>query len=49
MIILHIHMRQIQAGGTKAMSFGKNKARMLTDNQNKITFKDVAGIYKAKE
>ena len=29
-------MRQMQAGGTKAMSFGKNKARMLTENQNKI-------------
>ncbi len=42
-------MRQMQAGGTKAMSFGKNKARMLTENQNKITFKDVAGVDEAKE
>ena len=42
-------MRQMQAGGTKAMSFGKNKARMLTENQNKITFKDVAGVEEAKE
>ena len=42
-------MRQIQAGGTKAMSFGKNKARMITENQNKITFKDVAGVDEAKE
>jgi len=42
-------MRQMQAGGTKAMSFGKNKARMLSENQNKITFKDVAGVDEAKE
>ncbi len=42
-------MRQIQTGGTKAMSFGKNKARMLTEGQNKITFKDVAGVDEAKE
>jgi len=42
-------MRQMQAGGTKAMSFGKNKARMLTENQNKITFDDVAGVDEAKE
>ncbi len=42
-------MRQIQAGGTKAMSFGKNRARMLTEGQNKITFKDVAGVDEAKE
>ncbi|NIO19950.1 MAG: AAA family ATPase, partial [Candidatus Aenigmarchaeota archaeon] len=31
------------------MSFGKNRARMLSENQNKITFKDVAGIDEAKE
>ncbi len=42
-------MRQMQAGGTKAMSFGKNKARMLAENQNKITFNDVAGVDEAKE
>jgi cell division protease FtsH len=42
-------MRQMQAGGTKAMSFGKNKARMLSENQNKITFNDVAGVDEAKE
>jgi len=42
-------MRQVQAGGTKAMSFGKNRARMLSDEQNKITFKDVAGVEEAKE
>lgn len=42
-------MRQIQTGGTKAMSFGKNRARMLSEGQNKITFKDVAGVDEAKE
>ncbi len=42
-------MRQVQAGGTKAMSFGKNRARMLSEGQNKITFKDVAGVDEAKE
>ncbi len=48
-VIMVLFMRQIQAGGTKAMSFGKSKARMLTENQNKTTFKDVAGIDEAKE
>jgi cell division protease FtsH len=42
-------MRQMQAGGTKAMSFGKSRARMITEKQVKITFKDVAGIEEAKE
>ncbi len=44
-----LFMRQIQAGGGKAMSFGKSKARLLTESSNKITFKDVAGIEEAKE
>ncbi len=48
-VIMVFFMRQLQAGGTKAMSFGKNKARMLTENHNKTTFKDVAGIDEAKE
>lgn len=48
-VIMVFFMRQLQAGGSKAMSFGKNKARMLTENQNKTTFKDVAGIDEAKE
>lgn len=48
-VLMVLFMRQIQAGGTKAMSFGKNKARMLSETQNKITFKDVAGIDEAKE
>lgn len=42
-------MRQIQAGGGKAMSFGKSRARLLTENKNKVTFKDVAGVEEAKE
>jgi cell division protease FtsH len=41
-------MRQLQSGGGKAMSFGKSKARLLTDHQNKITFKDVAGVEEAQ-
>ncbi len=44
-------MRQMQggAGGRGAMSFGKSKARMLTEEQNKTTFEDVAGVEEAKE
>jgi cell division protease FtsH len=42
-------MRQMQAGGGKAMSFGKSKARLLTEHQGKVTFKDVAGIDEARE
>ncbi len=42
-------MRQMQAGGGKAMSFGKSRARLLTENQQKVTFEDVAGIDEAKE
>jgi len=41
--------RQLQAGGGKAMSFGKSKARMLTEGQTKVTFKDVAGADEAKQ
>ena len=48
-VIMVLFMRQIQTGGTKAMSFGKSRARMLNENQNKTTFKDVAGIDEAKE
>ena len=47
--IMVLFMRQIQSGGTKAMSFGKSRARMLTEDKNKTTFKDVAGIDEAKE
>ena len=42
-------MRQMQAGGNKALSFGKSRARLLTSQQKKITFKDVAGVDEAKE
>lgn len=43
-------MRQMQGGGGKgAMSFGKSKARMLTEDQIKTTFADVAGCDEAKE
>ncbi len=42
-------MRQMQSGGGKAMSFGKSKAKLLTENQHRVTFKDVAGIEEAKE
>ncbi|MFI5331455.1 MAG: ATP-dependent zinc metalloprotease FtsH [Desulfobaccales bacterium] len=42
-------MRQMQAGGGKAMSFGKSRARLMTENTVKITFSDVAGIEEAKE
>ncbi len=42
-------MRQMQSGGGKAMSFGKSKARLMGDKNNKTTFKDVAGVDEAKE
>ena len=42
-------MRQMQAGGGKAMSFGKSKARLFAGKDNKVTFQDVAGIDEAKE
>jgi cell division protease FtsH len=42
-------MRQMQSGGGKALSFGKSRARLLSDQQAKVTFEDVAGIDEAKE
>ena len=48
-LIFFFFMRQIQAGGGKAMSFGKSKAKLLSDHQKKVTFEDVAGIEEAKE
>jgi cell division protease FtsH len=42
-------MRQMQVGGGKAMSFGKSRAKLLTESQHKVTFQDVAGIDEAKE
>ncbi|NLN60979.1 MAG: ATP-dependent metallopeptidase FtsH/Yme1/Tma family protein [Deltaproteobacteria bacterium] len=41
-------MRQMHAGGGKAMAFGKSRARLMTDKTKKVTFKDVAGIDEAK-
>ncbi len=42
-------IRQMQVGGGKAMSFGKSKAKLVTDQKDKVTFDDVAGIDEAKE
>ncbi len=42
-------MRQMQVGGGKALSFGKSKARLVSDSGKKVTFADVAGIEEAKE
>ena len=42
-------MRQMSAGGGKAFSFGKSRAKLLSKDENKVTFKDVAGIDEAKE
>jgi cell division protease FtsH len=41
-------IRQMQAGGGKAMSFGKSRARLLTENHNPVTFEDVAGVEESK-
>ncbi|MFL5434802.1 MAG: ATP-dependent zinc metalloprotease FtsH, partial [Myxococcales bacterium] len=48
-VVFFVLMRQLQAGGGKAMSFGKSKARLLSENHNKVTFSDVAGIDEAKD
>ncbi len=42
-------MRQMQVGGGKALSFGKSRAKILSESKKKVTFKDVAGIEEAKE
>lgn len=42
-------LRQLQAGGGKAMSFGKSKAKLLTETKNRVTFKEVAGVDEAKD
>jgi cell division protease FtsH len=49
LVMFYLFMRQLQAGGGKAMSFGKSRARLLNESQNKITFADVAGIDEAKD
>ncbi|MBI3071962.1 MAG: ATP-dependent metallopeptidase FtsH/Yme1/Tma family protein [Deltaproteobacteria bacterium] len=48
-LIFFFFIRQMQVGGGKAMSFGKSKAKLLNENQKKITFADVAGIDEAKD
>lgn len=42
-------MRQMQSGGSKALAFGKSRARLQTDHRRKATFRDVAGVDEAKE
>lgn len=42
-------LRQMQAGGNKALSFGKSKAKLLNNQQKRVTFKDVAGVEEAKD
>ncbi len=49
LVLFYLFMRQLQAGGGKAMSFGKSRARLLNESQNKVTFADVAGIDEAKD
>ena len=48
-VIFYFFLRQIQAGGGKAMSFGKSKAKMLSAHDKKVTFSDVSGVEEAKE
>jgi cell division protease FtsH len=48
-VLFLVFMRQLQVGGGKAMSFGKSKAKLLSENQRKMTFADVAGIDEAKD
>jgi len=47
--IFFFFMRQVQAGGGKAMSFGKSRARLLNDHSKKVTFEDVAGLDEAQD
>lgn len=48
MAVWFFFMRQLQAGGNKALGFGKSKAKLLNENAQKVTFKDVAGVDEAK-
>ncbi len=48
-LLFFFFMRQLQAGGGKAMSFGKSKAKLMTEHHNKVTFSDVAGIDESKD
>jgi cell division protease FtsH len=49
LFLAYMVYRNMQGGGGKAMGFGKSRARLLNENQTKITFEDVAGIDEAKE
>lgn len=49
LLMFWLFMRQLQAGGGKAMSFGKSRAKLLNESQNRMTFADVAGIDEAKD
>ena len=49
LVVFFFFMRQLQANGGKAMSFGKARARLLSESSNKVTFDDVAGIDEAKD
>ena len=49
LLVFFFFMRQIQSGGGKAMSFGKSRARLMSDHTKKVTFKDIAGIDEAQE
>src|SRR5262249_7055179 len=44
-----LFMRQMQIGGNKALSFGKSRAKLLTSQQKRVTFRDVAGVDEARE
>jgi cell division protease FtsH len=48
-VIFFLFMRQLQSGGGKAMSFGKSRAKLLSESHKKVTFEDVAGCDEAKE
>jgi cell division protease FtsH len=48
-VIWIIFMRQMQMGGSRALSFGKNRARLLSEDRKKVTFADVAGVDEAKQ
>src|SRR5262249_15418417 len=47
--IFFVFMRQLQSGGGKAMSFGKSRAKLMNESQDKVTFDDVAGVDEARD
>ena len=47
-LLFFFFMRQLQSGGGKAMSFGKSRAKLMTEHHNKVTFADVAGVDESK-